>query len=125
MQSAETVLGVLRLSRTRRKSLESYVRRKAPAWFGGGPHGKGSPVKEDTSPCGLSCVKRTSWAGWFCRDDRDMPRQMRQAAVRDAPWPCGHRCPRGREGGRPGPGLACAERGNPVMVRHLVPVGRS
>src|SRR5229473_224565 len=29
----------------------------------------------------------------------------------------GHRCPRGREGARPGPGLMRAERGNPVRVR--------
>src|ERR1035441_3833565 len=35
---------------------------------------------------------------------------MRQAAAGDAPWPCGHRCSRGIEGGRPGPGLMRAER---------------
>jgi hypothetical protein len=50
MQNAEVVLGVLR--ETRRRSLESHVHRKVPAWFGGEPRGKG-PVSKGTSPCGL------------------------------------------------------------------------
>ena len=29
-----------------------------PAWFGGGPRGKGVPTTETTSPCGLSCPPR-------------------------------------------------------------------
>src|SRR5260370_34284051 len=43
------------LSRKRHRSLESYVHRKVPAWFGGGEHGKGSSTPEDTSPRSLSC----------------------------------------------------------------------
>ena len=38
MQNAATVLDVLH---DWRRSLESYVHRKVPAWFGGGEHGKG------------------------------------------------------------------------------------
>ena len=36
----------------------------------------------------------------------------RQAAATDHPMASGYRCPRGREGARPGPGLTRAERGN-------------
>ena len=32
-------------SRTRHKSLESHVLGNGPAWFGGGPHGKGAPTQ--------------------------------------------------------------------------------
>ena len=45
------------LSPTRRRSLESHVLGNGPAWFGGGPHWKGSPLAEATSPCGLSCQR--------------------------------------------------------------------
>jgi hypothetical protein len=43
----------------------------------------------------------------------------RQAAVADYPTAGEHRCPRGREGARPGPGLMRAERGKPAMGPHL------
>ena len=45
-------------SRTRHRSLESHVPGKGPAWFGGGPRGKGVSTTETTSPCGLSCPPR-------------------------------------------------------------------
>ena len=44
MPNAETVREVLRVAATtstRRRSLESHVHRKMPAWFGGEPRGKG------------------------------------------------------------------------------------
>ncbi len=54
MQSAETVLGVLR------KSLESPVPGNGHAGFGGRPHGKG-PAPAGTSPCGRPCLQLRAW----------------------------------------------------------------
>jgi len=41
----------------------------------------------------------------------------RQAAATELSMASRHRCPRGREGARPGPGLTRAESGNPARVR--------
>src|SRR5258708_37762780 len=41
----------------------------------------------------------------------------RQATAADGPMAGEHRCPRGKEGARPGPGLMRAERGNLARVR--------
>src|SRR5450755_838099 len=43
--------------------------------------------------------------------------ERRQAAAADAPMAGEHRCPRGRESARPGPGLMRAERVNLARVR--------
>jgi hypothetical protein len=43
--------------------------------------------------------------------------ERRQAAAADYPTAGEHRCPRGKEGARPGPGLMRAERGNLARVR--------
>jgi hypothetical protein len=43
--------------------------------------------------------------------------ERRQAAVTDFSMASRHRCPRGIEGARPGPGLTRAESGNLVRVR--------
>ena len=44
--------------------------------------------------------------------------ERRQAAATDNSMASGHRCSRGKEGARPGPGLTRAERVNPAMGPH-------
>jgi hypothetical protein len=45
--------------------------------------------------------------------------ERRQAAATDLTMAGEHRCPRGTEGARPGPGLMRAERGKPAMGPYL------
>ena len=62
--------------------------------------------------------RETNTLGWIAVPGWQGPAaERRQAAAADCPMAGEHRCPRGKEGARPGPGLMRAERGNLARVR--------